>query len=230
MSVEAARCSLVSLHEFVFSFLLAWLAMWHENLTARPIWRITPPWIETPMHGYWRGVSPEPAGVLDQVIWSCILGTVVFLLFRIYSKFRPREFFSWAVTGVVSIAGFPFFALLFPVSFFYRARIESLSFWLVLETVSVLICGTLYWIEKWPIGRAPNIALLVLHVGLWAWVTGAWPNPLQEIESSATKMSGVLISTLFFSGLPALSFLSTLTWGLCISGREGSYAQRGAAS
>jgi hypothetical protein len=216
MSGQAGRRPWRSIHEFLCSFLVAWLAVWYRDSSPHPIWEGISPWAQTWVQNFWRNVSPEPEVVLGQVVVSSILGAVLFFLSRIYTRFRLPGSLALAVTGAISFVGFPLFALQFPIYFFYPFRIESWAPWLALETVGLLICGVLYWIEKWPCGVGPSMALLILHFGLWAWVTGMWPNPLREIHSSATRMSGVWISMLFYSGFPALGLLSTVTWWLSV--------------
>lgn len=223
MNLLAMRGPWDRAHKLVFSFLVAWLAVWHEHLTPRPIWGATSAWVRN----YWSRISPEPVIVLEQVVWSAVLGSVLFLVVHLYAMFRPRRrSFVGALTGVASICGFSFFALLFPMSFFYPFRVESWTFWLALEIAALLICGTLYWIGKWPCSTGPTVGLLVLHFGLWAWVTGTWSNPIREGQSSTMKVAGILISTLFFFGCPVLSFLSTVTWGLSLQSPARSSIQR----
>lgn len=230
MSAYSAKSYWQSIHEFLFTLLIAWLSVWRQNMTSRPIWIITSPWTSRWtrwVHSYWLTVSPEPVVVIEQVVWSGVVGTGLFLLLSVYRRFRPLGSYARAITGVVSIVGFPLFALLFPRYFPFGS--ESRSFLLLLETVGVLICSVLYWFEKWPCGISPTVVLLFLHFSLWAWVTGMWPSPLQEMRSPSTKISGVLISTLFFCGFPLLSFLSAVTWGLSRRAPERNYVEHGTA-
>jgi hypothetical protein len=102
----------------------------------------------------------------------------------------------------------------FPLLFVHFVRIEEYTPMLVFEMLLVLLCGGLYHLRKWPIPESVSLILLLLHFGLWAWVSGCWVSPIQEVRVYGIGGLGIWISTAFYFGFPVLGFLSTLSWAI----------------
>jgi hypothetical protein len=98
--------------------------------------------------------------------------------------------------------------------FFRILTIETYVPLFVLETLAVLLCGGLYHLRKWPVSEGLSLVLLFLHFGLWAWVSGCWVSPMQEVRIYGIGGLGICISRAFYFGFPVLGFLSTLGWAL----------------
>ena len=201
------------IHELLFSFNVAWIAVWYERIRPQPIWYN---YGRQTLYRYWHAISSESETVFEQVIWSVALAATLFLFLRLLAKFHTPGSCFRAIAGATSIAGFPFLALGFPILFSDPLRIKSCALWLLLETVGVLVCGALYFMGRWPLRTAPSMGLLVLHFSLWAWMTGSWADPLLEIHTYGLKSFGIWVSAMFYFGFPVIGFLSSIAWGLYV--------------
>jgi hypothetical protein len=195
-------------YEVFFSLNLAWIVIWHERMSSSSRLYSLP--IVRYLYRHTRLVEPET--VIVQVCWSFIVGGVMFLLLRLFSRLWSTGALLRSVAGILALTGFPFLAVCLPFAFPYPTHVEAYTLWLVFETLVALLCGALYYFQKWPIPAGPTVALLFLHFTLWAWVTGTWISPLQEIRVYGLGGSGIWISTAFYFGFPVLGFLSSLTW------------------
>jgi hypothetical protein len=214
------------IHEFLFSLNLGWIAVWHERMS-----RSTPLYpLPVVRYLYWHTHFVEPQTVIEQVCWSIIVGVSVFALFRLLSRLWLTEALMRTVAGAVALAGFPFFALTDRFAHLAPLRIEAYAFFLVFETLVVLLCAIFYYLRKWPLPAGPSVILLFLHFSLWAWATGSWVNPLQEVRGYGFGGVGIWISTLFHFGFPLMGFLSSLTWARYLNcGRAHSKADDSAS-
>jgi hypothetical protein len=162
----------------------------------------------------------EPITILEQVVWSFLLALYVFLLLRLLAWFSPTRAFLHTLAGTFAIAGFPLFASCFPYDFLQsdvlRSRFAIGFYWLFLELAFVLVCGFLYYSRKWPIPAPLSILLLLLHFGLWAWVTASYVSLFCETRYYGFGSFAFYISTFFYFGFPVLGFLSSLAWGVYI--------------
>jgi hypothetical protein len=163
----------------------------------------------------------EPQTVIEEVCWSLVVGVSIFLLLRLLSQFWLIGALMRTVAGAVALAGFPIFAAAFPFAFFYPLRIEAYAPLFLVETLVVLVCGILYYLRKWPLPAGLGVALLFLHFGLLAWVSGCWVSPLQEVRVYGIGSVGIWISTAFYLGFPLLGFFSSLTCAHYVRSRTG---------
>ena len=206
-SMLPSKSWLLRIQQALLSLNLAWILVWHEHVHPKP-----PSSIAYFLYTHIRLIEPDI--VLEQICWSLIVGACLFLLLCLLSQSQAIQALMRALGGAVSIAGFPVFVVTFPVLFFYTSRIEAYAPTLVLETLAVLLCGGLYYVRKWPVPTALSLVLLLLHFSLWAWVSGCWVSPTQEVRVYGLRSLGIWISTAFYLGFPVLGFLSTLSWAL----------------
>jgi len=202
-------------YEFLFALSLGWLTIWYERMRspASLSWLYSSPLVQYP---YWHTRHVEPETVLVQDVWSLVLSLVIFLILRLLARFSVTGTLLRTVGGAFVIIGFAFFALRFPVYFFDPSRISFGGFWFPLEAMVALIVGILYYLRKWPLPAWIGLLLLFLHFGLWAWVTGCWVSPPQEIRAYGLGSLGIWISAAFYWGFPVIGFFSSLIWGLYV--------------
>jgi hypothetical protein len=198
---------LLRLQEALFSLNLAWILVWHERVFSKRQSSLA-----HYLYTHIRFIEPET--VPEQVCWSVIVGVSIFLLLWLLAQFSMTETLMRTLGGAVSFAGFPLLVVTFPFAFFSPLRIEAYSPVFVFETLVVLLCGALYHLRKWPVPEGLSLVLLLLHFGLWAWVSGCWVNPVWEVRDYGIGGLGIWISTAFYLGFPVFGFLSTLSWAL----------------
>jgi hypothetical protein len=197
---------LLRIQEALFSLNLAWILVWHERVRSKRQSSLA--------HYLYTHIRfIEPQTVVEQVCWSVIVGVSIFILLWLLSKFWTTESLMRALGGAVSIAGFPLLVVAFPFAFFHLC-IQAYAPIFVCETLAVLLCGGLYYLRKWPVPEGLSLVLLFSHFGLWAWVSGCWVSPMQEVRVYGIGGLGIWISTAFYLGFPVLGFLSTLSWAL----------------
>ena len=160
-------------------------------------------------HSFYR-----TSNVVEQVCWSVILGGSIFLLLWLLSQVRATQVLMRTLGGAISIVGFLVLVVTFPLLFFYPSRIEAYTPIFIFETLVALLSGVLYCLRKWPVPELLVVGLLLLHFGLWAWLSGCWVSPIQEVHICGIRGLGIWISTAFYLGFPVLGFLSTLSWAL----------------
>jgi hypothetical protein len=205
-AVVKRQCSWT--HEILFSLNLAWMVIWYERvrsstrLGSLPIVRYL----------YRNTHFVEPKTVIEQVCWSVVVGVSIFVVFRLLSRLSVTRAFLRTVGGALALTGFPFFTVSFPLALFSPLRIEACGPWLIPEALVVLLCGSLYYLRKWPLSAGPSVGLVLLHFSLWSWASGTWVNPAQEVRVYGLGGVGIWISTVFYIGFPLLGFLSSLAW------------------
>jgi hypothetical protein len=193
---------------YLLSLNVAWIVVWHVGVTSSSLhfWRSS----LYLAHLSQRLHIDEPSIVLQQLVWSLIASVVVLavmLLLTYFASIRNAVYFA---VGVFAVAGFPFLALCFPDDLFYPRRIRSHSLLLLIETAAILIAGSIYYFRKWSVPLARSIAVLIPHFAIWAWATGSWVSPLQEIRMYGSLSPAIWISTAFHWGLPLFGFFSSL--------------------
>ena len=197
---------LLRVQEALFSLNLSWILVWHERVRSQRQSSLA--------HYLYTHVRfIEPQTVVEQVCWSIIVGVSISILLWLLSKFWTPEAPMRTLGGAVAIAGFPLLVVTFPFAFFHLS-IKAYAPIFVCETLVVLLCGGLYHLRKWPVPAGLSLVLLLLHFGLWAWVSGCWVSPIQEVRVYGIRGLGIWISTAFYLGFPVLGFLSTLSWAL----------------
>lgn len=201
---------LLRIHVALFSLNLAWILVWHERVEAKQESSLA-------HYLYTRIRLIEPQTVVEQVCWSIIVGSSIFLLLWLLTQFAITQRLIRTLGGAVCIAGFPLLVVTYPFDFFHLS-IQPYAPMLVFETVVVVLCGLLYSLRKWPVPNAVSLLLLFLHFVLWAWFSGCWVNPTWELRNYAVYGGiwglGIWISTAFYLGFPVLGFLSTMSWAL----------------
>lgn len=198
---------LLRVQEALFSLNLAWILVWHQ----RTRWKRESS-LAHYLYTHIRFIEPQT--VVEQVCWSVILGGSIFLLLWLSSQFRATQVLMRTLGGAISIVGFPVLVVTFPLLFFYPSRIEAYTPIFIFETLVALLSGVLYCLRKWPVPELLVVGLLLLHFGLWAWLSGCWVSPIQEVHIYGIRGLGIWISTAFYLGFPVLGFLSTLSWAL----------------
>lgn len=198
---------LLRLQEALFSLNLAWILVWYERTLSKRQSSLA--------HFLYTHIRfIEPQTVVEQVCWSVIVGVSIFLLLWLFSQLWTTEALVRILGGAVSIAGFPLLVVTVPLLFFHPLTIETYAPIFIFETLVVLLCGGLYHFRKWPVPESLSLVLLFLHFGLWAWVSGCWVSPMQEVRVYGIGSLGFWISIAFYLGFPVLGFLSTLGWAL----------------
>jgi hypothetical protein len=51
--------------------------------------------------------------------------------------------------------------------------------WAYIEVTAVLVCGILYYFQRWPVPVIVNVFILLLHFSFWSWVTGNYGKTLR---------------------------------------------------
>src|SRR6185437_5042762 len=106
------------------------------------------------------------------------------------------------------------FSLISSIHILYEGRFADAFFVLAAIEIGVAIfCAVLYLSQKWPLTTIPTISLLVVHFGLWAWVSGMWIDPMVEIHFYRENIVAGVISTTCHFGPPVLGLLASLSWG-----------------
>jgi hypothetical protein len=210
------------LYEILLSWNIAWLVTMQERQRERPLLYMI---VGKPLRHYLERLHEyshlfEPTTILEQVAWSFLLAFYIFLLLRLLARFSPTRAFLRTLAGAIAIVGFPLFTLCFPYDFLrpdvVRFHLTVGFYWLFLEITFVLICGFLYYFEKWMIPIPLSIHLLLLHFGIWAWVTGSYVSLLSETRDYGFGSLAFCILTFFYFGLPILGLLSSLASGVYV--------------
>ena len=205
--MPSSKPRLLRIQEVLFSLNLAWILVWYERTRYKGESSVA-----RYLYTYIRFIEPET--VVEQVCWSVIVGLSIFLLLWLLSQLCTTETLMRTFGGVVPIAGFPLLVVTMPSLFFRPVTIETHAPKFVFETLVILLCAGLYHLRKWPIPDGISLVSLFLHFGLWAWVSGCWVSPMQEVRVYGIGGLGIWISTAFYLGFPVLGFLSTLGWAV----------------
>jgi hypothetical protein len=202
-------------YEALLSLNAAWLMIWYFGQRGS---------LEQLSHYlinlYWHSQITEPQIVLEQVAWSLVLATLIFLAFRIGAQVSQSTVLLHTLGGAFALIGFPLFGLRFPDLFFQslanQGRFTVQTLWLVLEVLFILNCGLLYYMQRWSIPTALSILFLALHFGLWGWATGNYVGLRIEIQHYGFGSFAFFVSTMFYFGFPVLGFLSSLGWAFYV--------------
>lgn len=203
---------------------LSWMMIWRER-TFSPPWfsRFCWPYAHWPVRLlFWWFWMPEPPTVLGQVALSFLLSIPIFLFLLLLMRVSLTRVFLGFFTAIFAIAGYPFFALRFPDYFMYPQRITGYGPLLLLETMAVLSGAILFYLRKLLLPSTAGVLLLLLHFGLWAWLTGNYVFPSSLIAAYPTWWRlprlevevGICVDLLFYFGFPVIGLLSALSSGL----------------
>jgi hypothetical protein len=203
-------------HEFLFSLNCSWVWIWIER--GRPSWPFLVERSPRLMRLYGSFRLSEPPTVLDQVMWSLVLGVLIFLVLRVIAHLDVTRFVLCTFAGGFALVAFPAFYLFFPAHALGPFETLRHPIALLVELVVVVVFGSLFYLKRFPIPFAASIVLLLLHFGLWACVTSSYVNVHSEISRYGLWNPGTWISTVFYCGFPVIGFLSTVAWGLYIRG------------
>ena len=163
---------------------------------------------------YGRLRIEDPPAVLDQVMWSFILAFLLFLLLRFIAQLTITRVLLCTFAGGLALGILPIFYLVFPSSAMGPSRVMPHTAPLLAETVCVLICGLLFYLKRLPISWAGCLAFVLLHFGLWGWMTSSYVS-LQRYRHGLWNL-GTWVSIAFYFGFPLIGFLSSVTWGLYV--------------
>lgn len=205
--MRLSKLFLLRIQAALFSLNLAWIIVWFERTLSKRQFLFA-----HYLYTHLRFVEPQT--VIEQVCWSLIIGIFIFVLVWLLSHFGRVERLMLNLGAGISIAGFPMLAVTFPLLFFHFVRIEAYTAVLVFEMLLALLFSCLYRLRKWPVPQPVSLILLLFHFGLWAWVSGCWVSPIQEVRVYGIGSLGIWISTAFYFGFPVLGFSSTLSWAL----------------
>lgn len=205
------------IQEFFFFLNLAWLAIWSQATSSKSIffWRHDLPFVH---YLYLHSGVFEPEWVVDQIVWSLCLAVLLFGLMQFLR--RP-----WRVSpvlqipaGVIAVAGFPLLALYKPILFFRNPRLTNagLTWPLFFEIAAAVACACFYYLRKWPLPSAASVLLLVMHFGLWTWLTGTDVSLIFNARQYGSTGIAFWASSLFYWGCPVFGFLASLAWGLYV--------------
>lgn len=211
--------------ELLLSLNLSWILIWLNRERERPI--IFPSVEQSPrlLHIYWQTGLTEPPAVLEQVVWSLVLGIFIFALFRMLSLIPATGALLRSVGGALALAAFPLFYLTLQ-----RPPLWHLSLVVALwaELASALIFGVLYYIDRLHLPRSAWVLVLAVHFSIWSWVSSNYLNIFREARFYGFWALGTWISTAFCFGFPMLGFLASLTWGryVRVVGSQGVHQLR----
>ena len=202
----------------LLSLNFSWITVWIARVGNKELGgHFVGPYISALTQRMYRSFpTAEGKTVMEQILASVGLAVLVFLLLYLFKAFRAMRGFLASIGGAVALAGFPVVALCFPLYFLqsvaYERRFEIGSGWLVLEAALVLICGVVYYFQRWPFRSLTSIGLLLVHFGFWSWLTGTHVNLLNEARRYHSVGPAFWVSICFYWGFPALGFLASLAW------------------
>jgi hypothetical protein len=213
------------IHEYLFSLNLAWIIIWFERVHSKSLGgHVLAHYISVLVGGAYQLVTPIGGyPILEQITWSFGVATVGFLLLRLLSGFAITNVALRTIAGAIAIAAFPtatlFFGLAYPDC---CAELNKIG--LALETVFVLICGILFYLNKPWISRPLMILALVLHFSLWAWATSSYVNvpsffsDISILRNSEyyhpwrRTLGALAFKTVFKYGFSAFGLLASIIW------------------
>ena len=212
---------------YLFSLNLAWMTTAYRGvalLTLSDSWAPTSRLLEF-LSREIRMSAPPIA--LFTVVCAYVLSLPIFLILLLMARALLTRTGSGALAGAFAIVGYPFFALTLTGYLYDEPKnIHAHEFGLLLETVAVLAGGVLYYLRRWPLSTSLSLLLLLVHFGLWAWVTNSYANPhtilILSYPYSWKVVPGIRIwlaislSMMLHCGFPVIGFLSALSSGLDI--------------
>ncbi|HWR14198.1 MAG TPA: hypothetical protein VN577_05190 [Terriglobales bacterium] len=226
------------LYEGSLSLLLAWMFIWVNRTRgfghtgglfdrAGQV-KIFPYWERSNLlsYLYWHRIINDNGLVLEQVSWSFLLASMIFLILRAPVCVNLMSTILRTVGGALAVFGFPFF---------YLVDLYSLSHSLLLDTVRITMFPLLVWLElifvlagaiviylqRRRIATYLTIAFLVLHFSFWGWLTHNYVNPLSLIRTYQMQgyhiwSPGLWISATFYFGFPMFGLFASLLWVLFV--------------
>jgi hypothetical protein len=208
-----------------FSLNLAWALVWPARIASKQLGGPVGVRIVSALSG-WAYQLVSPIGgftILEQVTWTLILASMIFLLLRMFSLFVEMTDSLQAVAGLICITAFPFSTRR---SLFIHPFRPGLDYhaWLLLELAVVLICAGIYFSRKQLHSRWIMLTILLFHFVVWALATSSYFNFLQidalrnsEYYHPWPRTLGVIVfGAVFNFGFPILGFLASATWVLSI--------------
>jgi hypothetical protein len=136
-------------YEALLSLSIAWLLIWYFGQRGG-----LEPLSHYLINVYRYSRITEPQIVLEQVAWSLVLATLIFLVFRVVAHVSESTVLLHTLAGAIALIGFPLLDLCFPDLFFQslanQGRFTVQTLWLVLEMLLALTCGLLYYMQRWP--------------------------------------------------------------------------------
>lgn len=219
---DSPRGPLRWVYEFLFSLNLVWAVVWVERAKSKlPEGPFVAPFVPALIRRVYRHVGAlQGETVWDQIIWSIVLAAFIFLILRLAARFWIAGAFLRSLAGISALAAFPLAALQYPIGFLQAPAFGNpfaiRTPWLAGEVIFILICGSLYYLGKWPIANGLSILLLILHFGLWSWLTGTYVNLFVWARAYGRVSLGFWASAAFYWGCPVIGFLASLTWGLYV--------------
>jgi hypothetical protein len=215
-----------ALLEASLSLNVAWIIVWIIRADgALAAWPSYSSWID---RLYLHVEVQEGMIALEQVLSSAILAILLFVVFRMMSKFSLVERLFRIYAGPSSLIAFPVVALVRPRAFSlphevlfgaywqWSYRVEVYWRWLLLEVLLVLLCTGIYFLAEFGIRRSIVSSLLLLHFGLWSWATGMHANLLYLLRIYGSPKPAFWISALFYWGFPVFGFLASVAWALYV--------------
>jgi hypothetical protein len=214
-------------HEYMFALNLVWIVVWIERVRTKALGGpVLAHWVFAFGHSIYQHVFINNFTIMDQLIWSFAMASVVFFLLRFFSLFSGGDFAMRTIAGAAAIAAYPiatlFYGLAYPDCCNEAARIVF-----SLEVIIVLICGILFYLRKGRISGPLMIVALALHFTLWAWITSSYFNIPEFVSATRTAyyhpswrrtLASLGLEMVFTFGFPAFGFLASFTWVRYLSG------------
>jgi hypothetical protein len=119
----------------------------------------------------------EPGLGLHTVVLWWLLTVIFVLCLRVLGRIAVIRTVLRQAAGFVIVAGFPL-VWLHPGN--QTGLLLATREWLLIEVVFVVACVCLFLYRRWPKGAALGVLVLLLHSGLWGWVSwgaitvGSW--------------------------------------------------------
>jgi len=234
---------LESASEGLFSLNLAWVLVWIERAVDRRFGRYSvhfngfSRFID---HLFQRVLIAPSLTVLDQIAWSFLLALILFLSVRLVSRFSTMPIYIGVLIAVVAISASPIASLLLPrvysipsaalVNQYYQVfyRAELYRGWLFLELIVAVIFTVLYCLRRMFVHPSVLILFLLLHFGLWSWITGM--NVARSILVGNFLSLSFWLEGFFFWGGTVLGFLAALSSWLYLEASAPQQLENGRQS
>src|SRR5579864_6811156 len=106
-------------HEYLLSLNLAWSIVWIERVRTKILGgHFLAHFVSGLVGGAYQLVSPIGGyTILEQVVWSLVLATIVFFLLRLLSGFAVTNTVLRTIAGALAITAFPIAALFFGLAY-----------------------------------------------------------------------------------------------------------------
>jgi len=120
-----------------------------------------------PLLPRFRHLSRPGILVHTAILWF-LLVIIIFVSLQALGLVSAIRKFLLYGAGVVVIAGYPLIWLRLGNLTGWSPVVRG---WLLLEAAVLVLCVLLYILKLWPSNPALSIAVLLLHFGLWGWIT-----------------------------------------------------------